>query len=105
MKAQYNIDTGCVEICSAAGKLSIMCNEIEDMMELSRYQRSEFDRLVYDHPLEFAELLLTDRLEAYLKGCATEHKERRRSIREQLLERYPPSLVEEITNEIMRDTQ
>ncbi len=34
MKARYNIDNGCVEISSAAGELSIMCSEIEDMIKV-----------------------------------------------------------------------
>ena len=103
MTAQYNIDTGCVDI--SAGNLSIMCNRIEDMMELSPFQRSEFDRLVYDHPLDFAELLLSGRLEEYLKGCSAEHKEQRNHIREQLLGCYPPSIADEMASEILRERQ
>ena len=44
-------------------------NEVADNM----YQRSELDYLIYNAPLEYADLILNDDPEAYLK-TVTEYK-------------------------------
>jgi len=48
MKAEYNIDNGCIDIHYPDGTtMSVLCNEIEDTMDLTTTQHREFDRLVY----------------------------------------------------------
>jgi len=83
--------------------MSILCNVIEDTMDLSAIQRSEFDRLVYEHPLEFVELLLTNKLEGYLKGYAKDYQSQKDKIREKLIkDGCPPSQADTIAHEFMR---
>lgn len=91
MKAEYNIDTDCIDIYYPDGTtMSIICNMIENTMDLTTTQHGEFDRLVYDYPLEFAELVLSGNLESYLKGYAKDYHEQESSIRKQLEKHYPP---------------
>ena len=55
----YNADTGSVAInCSAVE------NEVADDM----YQRSELDLLIYNAPLEYAELILNGDPKTYLRA-------------------------------------
>jgi len=76
---------------------------IEDTMDLTTTQHGEFDRLVYDYPLEFAELVLSGNLESYLKGYAKDYHEQENNIQAQLEKAgYPPEKAEEIAREFMR---
>jgi len=71
MKAQYNIDSGAIEIRLPDGtEISMLVNEIADGMDMTLRQESEFTRLAYEHPLELADMLLTGQLEGYLKEFA-----------------------------------
>lgn len=68
-KCEYNMDTACVELVFDDGTIIAIDpiaveNEIADDM----YQRSELDRLIYNTPLEYAELILNGDLERYLKA-------------------------------------
>ena len=69
ISCEFNIDTACVELKYADGTtISIdtiaVGNEVADNM----YQRSELDWLIYNKPLEYAQLVLGEGLEAYVKG-------------------------------------
>ena len=69
ISCEFNMDTACVELIYAGGTmLSIDTvageNEVADNM----YQRSELDWLIYNKPLEYAQLVLGNDLESYLKG-------------------------------------
>jgi len=64
--------------------------------------RSQYDWLIYNDPLYFAELLLSGKLEDYLKEYAKEYHEQERNIREQLEKHYPPEQAEKIASEMMR---
>lgn len=65
LSCTFNMDTACVELKMADGTLiSIDCtNEVADNM----YQRSELDWLIYNAPLEYADLILNGDPEKYLK--------------------------------------
>jgi len=104
MKAKYNIDNGSVEVVFSNGsKISILCNVIEDTMELTMIQRSEYDRLVYDHPIEFARLVLSGELESYLKGHAKDYVSQKDSIKEYLVANgYTNTNANAIVNEFMQ---
>ena len=104
MRAKYNIDSGCIDIVYADGtSMNILCNMIEDAMELTVIQRSEFDRLVYDHPIEFARLVLSGELENYLKSHARDYKSQEDNIRKQLVENnYTAEQADAIAREFMR---
>ncbi len=73
-KCEYNMDTACVELVFDDGTMIAFDtiaveNEIADDM----YQRSELDWLIYNAPLEYAELVLNGDPEKYLKAV-TEYK-------------------------------
>lgn len=65
---EFNIDTGCVELCFSDGSmLAIDCTAVENSIETTMHGRSELDWLIYNAPLEYAELVLSGELEDYLK--------------------------------------
>ena len=55
---EFNIDTACVELRLSDGTLiSIDCTAVENEVADNMYQRSELDWLIYNAPLEYAELI------------------------------------------------
>jgi len=71
MKAHYDIDSGTIQIWLPDGTLiSVLREAVEDELNLGPAQEGEFSRLLYDHPLELVEMLLTGQLAGYLKGQA-----------------------------------
>ena len=74
LSCKFNMDTACVELQYTNGSMIFINtiaveNEIADNM----YQRSELDYLIYNAPLEYAELILNGDPELYLK-TVTEYK-------------------------------
>lgn len=68
LSCEFNIDTGNVELRYADGSMiSIDCIEIEHAVATSINARSELDWLIYNAPLEYAELVLNGELEEHLK--------------------------------------
>ena len=68
---QFNMDTGCVELLLRDGrKISIDCTGGEDALSVTMAQRSEFDYLIYNDPLAYAELILNGESEEYLRNVA-----------------------------------
>lgn len=62
------MDTGYVELrYSDSSMISINCTAVEDKVANSRFQRSELDWLIYSDPLSYAELILNDDPEKYLR--------------------------------------
>ena len=69
ISCEFNMDTACVELKYADGTmLSIDTIAVENEVAGNMYQRSELDWLIYNKPLEYAQLVLGDDLESYLKG-------------------------------------
>lgn len=69
LSCEYNMDTACVELKYADGTLiSIDTIAVENEVADNMYQRSELDWLIYNKPLEYAQLVLEGDLESYLKG-------------------------------------
>ena len=65
---EFNVDTACVELRYSDGSmLAIDCDGVEDMYAKTIRQRSALDYLVYNAPLEYAELVLCGDVEGYLK--------------------------------------
>ena len=65
---EFNIDSGCVECRYSDGSmLAIDCTTVENSIETTMNQRSELDWLIYNAPLDYAELVLCGDLEGYLK--------------------------------------
>ena len=74
LSCAFNMDTACVELKMADGTMiSIDCTAVENEVADNMYQRSELDWLIYNAPLEYAQLVLNGDLEKYIQGTA-EHK-------------------------------
>ena len=69
LSCEFNLDTACVELRLDDGTLlSIDCTAVENEVANSMYQRSELDWLIYNVPLEYADLILNGDPEKYLKA-------------------------------------
>ena len=68
------MDTVCVELVFDDGTvIAIDTIAVENEVADNMYQRSELDWLIYNAPLEYAELVLNGEPERYLKAV-TEYK-------------------------------
>ena len=66
---EFNIDTACVEVKLTDGSMvSIDCDAVEDEYARNMYEVSELDYLIYNEPLSYVELLLSGRIQAYLRN-------------------------------------
>ena len=64
---EFNMDTACVELrFSDDVSLSIDCDVIESQYAHTTQQKCDLDYLVYNAPLEYAELVLTGKVADYL---------------------------------------
>ncbi len=69
LSCEFNMDTACVELSLEDGMLlSIDCTAVENEVANSMYQRSGLDRLIYNDPLAYAELILNGEPGLYLKA-------------------------------------
>ena len=71
LSCHYNMDTDRVEArFEDETVLSIDCAAVEDEYGNTLVQRAELDWLLYNRPLEYAQLVLSDKMEHYLSlGC------------------------------------
>ena len=71
LSCQFNIDAGRVEARFADGStVAIDCIAIEDEYGDTSAQRAELDWLLYNKPLEYAQMMLGGEMEHYLSlGC------------------------------------
>ncbi len=68
LSCEFNIDTACVELKYSDGSMiSIDCTAVENEVADNMYERSELDHLVYNAPLEYADLILNGDPVKYLK--------------------------------------
>ena len=71
---EFNMDTACVELKFTDGSMiAIDTIAVENEVADNMYQRSELDWLIYNRPLEYAQLALGGDLEQYVQG-APEHR-------------------------------
>lgn len=74
LSCEFNLDTACVELRMDDGTLlSIDCTAVENEVANSMYQRSELDWLIYNKPLEYAQLVFGGDLERFVQGVS-EHQ-------------------------------
>ena len=74
IKCAFNMDTACVELRFSDGtRIDIDTIGVENEVADNRYQRSDLDWLIYNKPLEYAQLVLGGDLEGYIHGTA-EHR-------------------------------
>ena len=68
ISCEFNMDTACVELHYFDGSmLAIDCDTVEDEYAKTIRQHSALDYLVYNAPLEYAELVLCGDVERYLR--------------------------------------
>ena len=69
ISCEFNMDTACVELKFSDGSMiSIDTIAMENEIAENMYQRSELDYLIYNAPLEYADLILNGDPETYLKN-------------------------------------
>ncbi len=74
LSCEFNMDTACVELKFSDGRMiAIDTIAVENEVADNMYQRSELDYLIYNAPLEYADLILNGDPERYLKAV-TEYK-------------------------------
>ena len=74
ISCEFNIDTACVELVFADGTvIAIDTIAVENEVADNMYERSELDYLIYNAPVEYADLILNGDPETYLK-TVTEYK-------------------------------
>ncbi len=74
LSCEFNMDTACVELKFVDGSMiSIDTSAVENEIADNMYQRSELDWLIYNKPLEYAQLVLDGNLERYVKSTP-EHR-------------------------------
>ena len=69
ISCEFNMDTACVELNFTDGSMiAIDTIAVENEVADNIYQRSELDWLIYNKPLEYAQLVLGGNLEQYIHG-------------------------------------
>ena len=69
ISCEFNIDTVCVELIFADGcMISIDCIAVENEVAGNRFDRAELDWLIYNKPLEYADLVLNGGIKEYCKS-------------------------------------
>lgn len=70
---EFNIDSGCVELRFDDGiELDINCTVVESEYAHTVQQKTELDWLVYNAPLEYAQLVLSQDINLYLNTSKPE---------------------------------
>ena len=71
---EFNMDNACVERKFADGSMiAIDTIAVENEVADNMYQRSELDWLIYNQPLEYAQLVFGGDLERFVQGVS-EHQ-------------------------------
>ena len=74
VSCKFNINTACVELrYTDESILSIDCIAVEDEFSYSSHVSAELDWLICKDPLSYAQMLLNDKLEEYLKSAINPH--------------------------------
>ncbi len=74
LSCKFNMDTACVELKYSDGSMiAIDCDAVEGEVTDNMYERSQLDYLVYNAPLEYADLILNGNPKRYLKAV-TEYR-------------------------------
>lgn len=71
---EFNMDTGCVETKYDDGSMiAINCTAVENQIADNMYQRAELDWLIYNESHTYMNLIISNKIETYIKGTP-EHK-------------------------------
>ena len=72
--AFYDMDTNCVNAwLTDRSIVTIDCQKVEDAFAVNQYERSELDYLLFNDPAAYADLVLNEDPERYLKAV-TQYK-------------------------------
>ena len=71
ISCEFNHDIACVEVKLTDGSmLSIDCIAVENEYANNMYESSELDYLIYNEPMSYVRLLLSGKMEEYLRNSA-----------------------------------
>ena len=74
VSCEFNIDTACVELRYADGEaISIYTPGVDDSFDTTIAMKAEMDWLIYNAPLEYAQMVLDGYLESYLRRVSGKH--------------------------------
>ena len=69
ISCEFNIDTACIEVKLTDGSMvSFDCIAVEGEYANNMYETSELDYLIYNEPMSYVRLLLSGKMEEYLKN-------------------------------------
>lgn len=69
ISCEFNIDTACVELKLTDGSMvSIDCIAVENEYANNMYELSALDYLIYNEPFSYVRLLLSGKMEDYLRN-------------------------------------
>ncbi len=69
ISCEFNIDTACVEVKLTDGSVvSIDCIAVENEYVNNMYETSELDFLIYNEPMSYVRLLLSGKMEEFLRN-------------------------------------
>ena len=69
ISCEFNIDTACVEVKLTDGSMvSIDCIAVENEYANNMYETSELDYLIYNELMSYVRLLLSGKMEEYLRN-------------------------------------
>ncbi len=69
ISCEFNIDTAYVEVILADGSMvSIDCIAVENEYANNMYETSELDFLIYNEPMSYVRLLLSGKMEEFLRN-------------------------------------
>ena len=65
----FNIDTACVEVkITDSSMVSVDCDAVENEYANNMYETSELDYIIYNDPISYVRLLLSGKMEEYLRN-------------------------------------
>lgn len=71
-KCEFNIDTNKVDIEAENGtRIFIDCDVVEDEYGITVSHRANLDYLLYNHPVDYVNLLLSGQMKDYLDNAAS----------------------------------
>ena len=69
ISCEFNVDTACVEVKLVDGSMvSIYCVAVENEYANNMYETLELDYLIYNEPMSYVKLLLSGKMEEYLRN-------------------------------------
>lgn len=98
-------DTGAIDIAySDRLEISVLCNRIEETLDLSTPMESKFIWLLYNEQKTLVELYLSGELESYLEWYDKSYREQESNVRKSLEQHCDPATARALAREFIRTT-